>query len=273
MAQTVGDFVVARLAEWGVRRIYGYPGDGINGITAALRKAGDNPRFIQARHEEMAAFMACAHAKFTGEVGVCLATCGPGAIHLLNGLYDAKMDHQPVVAIVGQSATTVAGRRLPAGSRPPSTSSRTSPASTASRSTPPPPPGTASTARSASPRTSAPSPASSSPRTCRRNPPSPKPPQMHDMHPHRHRLRRRRTSSPRNEDLRRAADVLNAGNKSRHARRPGALRATDEVIADRRSPRRRRRQGAGWARPSSPTTCPTAPARIGLLGTKPPATT
>src|SRR3954470_6338514 len=102
MAETVSDFLVSRLSEWGVTRIYGYPGDGIGGITAALRKADNHPRFIQARHEELAAFMACAHAKFSGDVGVCLATSGPGAIHLLNGLYDAKMDHQPVVAIIGQ---------------------------------------------------------------------------------------------------------------------------------------------------------------------------
>jgi pyruvate dehydrogenase (quinone) len=109
MADTVADFVVQRLAEWGITRLYGYPGDGINGLLGALRRAKDQPRFIQVRHEEMAAFMACAHAKFTGEVGVCMATSGPGAIHLLNGLYDAKMDHAPVVAIVGQSATTVLG--------------------------------------------------------------------------------------------------------------------------------------------------------------------
>src|SRR5947208_8023520 len=109
MAETVSDFLIRRLSQWGVSRIYGYPGDGIGGVMAALRKAGDEPRFIQARHEELAAFMACAHAKFTGEVGICLATSGPGAIHLLNGLYDAKMDHQPVVAIVGQSATSVLG--------------------------------------------------------------------------------------------------------------------------------------------------------------------
>src|SRR4051794_29412788 len=109
MAETVGEFVVRRLKEWGTHRIYGYPGDGINGVFAALRKADGDPRFIQNRHEEMSAFMACAHAKFTGEVGVCVATSGPGAIHLLNGLYDAKMDHQPVVAIVGQSATTAIG--------------------------------------------------------------------------------------------------------------------------------------------------------------------
>src|SRR5437016_3042115 len=109
MSETVGDFIVHRLSEWGINRIYGYPGDGINGLMAALRKTGDKPPFIQARHEELSAFMACAHAKFTGDVGVCLATSGPGAIHLLNGLYDARMDHQPVVAIVGQSATSVLG--------------------------------------------------------------------------------------------------------------------------------------------------------------------
>lgn len=97
----VSDFVLQRMSEWGVNRIYGYPGDGINGLLGALNRS-DDLRFIQSRHEEMAAFMASAHAKFTGETGVCMATSGPGAIHLLNGLYDAKLDHQPVVAIVGQ---------------------------------------------------------------------------------------------------------------------------------------------------------------------------
>jgi pyruvate dehydrogenase (quinone) len=109
MAQTVGEYVVRRLRDWGVQRVFGYPGDGINGIMAGFEALGDEPRFVQVRHEEMAAFMACAHAKFTGEPGVCLATSGPGAIHLLNGLYDAAMDHQPVVAIVGQAATTAIG--------------------------------------------------------------------------------------------------------------------------------------------------------------------
>lgn len=104
MAQLVSDFIVGRLIAWGVKRIYGYPGDGINGVMEALNRAKGKIDFIQSRHEEMAAFMACAHAKFTGEVGVCMSTSGPGAIHLLNGLYDAKMDHQPVVAIVGQQA-------------------------------------------------------------------------------------------------------------------------------------------------------------------------
>lgn len=107
--QQVGDFLLKRLGEWGVKRIYGYPGDGSNGIMGGLNRADDQFEFIQTRHEEMAAFMACAHAKFTGEVGICTATSGPGAIHLLNGLYDAKKDHQPVVAIVGQQARAAMG--------------------------------------------------------------------------------------------------------------------------------------------------------------------
>lgn len=109
MSISVGQHIMRRLQEWGIERIYGYPGDGINGILAGLRRNDEKPRFIQARHEELAAFMASAHAKFSGDVGVCLATSGPGAIHLLNGLYDAKMDHQPVVALVGQSATSAIG--------------------------------------------------------------------------------------------------------------------------------------------------------------------
>jgi len=109
MATTTSDFLVQRLTEWGVKRIYGYPGDGINGVLGALDRAKEKIDFVQVRHEEMAAFMACAHAKFTGEVGVCMATSGPGAIHLLNGLYDAKLDHAPVVAIVGQSSRLAIG--------------------------------------------------------------------------------------------------------------------------------------------------------------------
>jgi len=109
MAETVSDFVLKRLAEWGIRRVYGYPGDGINGLMGAFERIDHQLNFVQVRHEEMAAFMACAHAKFTGEVGVCMATSGPGAIHLLNGLYDAQMDHVPVVAIVGQQARAALG--------------------------------------------------------------------------------------------------------------------------------------------------------------------
>lgn len=109
MATTVSDFVIQRLHDWGVRRMFGYPGDGITGLMEALNVSDGKIDFIQTRHEEMAAFMAGAHSKFTGEVGVCIATSGPGAIHLLNGLYDAKMDHQSVVAIVGQQARSSIG--------------------------------------------------------------------------------------------------------------------------------------------------------------------
>ncbi|MFL5911814.1 MAG: thiamine pyrophosphate-requiring protein [Gaiellaceae bacterium] len=111
MSDRVSDFVLGRLREWGVHRIYGYPGDGINGFLGALDRADGDPEFIQARHEEMAAFMACGHGKFAGPdaVGVCMATSGPGAIHLLNGLYDAKLDHVPVVAIVGQQKRSSMG--------------------------------------------------------------------------------------------------------------------------------------------------------------------
>jgi pyruvate dehydrogenase (quinone) len=108
-SQTVADHVLARLREWGVQHVFGYPGDGINGLLAAWGRADDQPRFVQARHEEMAAFEAVGYAKFTDRVGFCTATSGPGAIHLLNGLYDAKLDHVPVVAIVGQTARSAMG--------------------------------------------------------------------------------------------------------------------------------------------------------------------
>ncbi|GIF76433.1 thiamine pyrophosphate-requiring protein [Asanoa siamensis] len=106
--RTVSDVLVERLTQWGVDRVFGYSGDGINGVIGALRRAG-KPQFVQARHEETAAFMAVGHAKYTGSVGVCLSTQGPGAVHLLNGLYDAKLDSKPVVAIVGQQLSTVLG--------------------------------------------------------------------------------------------------------------------------------------------------------------------
>ena len=110
MAQkNVSDQILERLHAWGVRRVFGYPGDGINGLLGALDRMQSDIEFVQARHEELAAFMACAHAKFTGELGVCIATSGPGAIHLLNGLYDAKADHTPVLAIVGQAARSAIG--------------------------------------------------------------------------------------------------------------------------------------------------------------------
>src|SRR6201997_639525 len=109
MSQTVGDFPVERLRAWGVRKIFGYPGDGINGVFGALNRANGKIQFIQARHEEMAAFMASAYAKFTGELGVCIATSGPGAAHLVTGLYDARLDHMPVLAIAGQQARNALG--------------------------------------------------------------------------------------------------------------------------------------------------------------------
>ncbi|WP_025034612.1 thiamine pyrophosphate-requiring protein [Bradyrhizobium sp. DOA9] len=109
MSQTVSDFIIQRLHQWGVRHIFGYPGDGINGVFGAMNRADGKIGFVQARHEEMAAFMATAYAKFSGELGVCIATSGPGASHLVTGLYDALLDHQPVLAIVGQQARNALG--------------------------------------------------------------------------------------------------------------------------------------------------------------------
>ncbi|HET6626055.1 MAG TPA: thiamine pyrophosphate-requiring protein [Nocardioidaceae bacterium] len=109
MPETVADHVLSRLREWGVDKVFAFPGDGINGLLAAWGRAGDKPMFVQSRHEEMSAFEAVGYAKFSGKIGVCAATSGPGAIHLLNGLYDAKLDHVPVVAIVGQTARSAMG--------------------------------------------------------------------------------------------------------------------------------------------------------------------
>src|SRR5947209_15368912 len=109
MSQNVADFLLSRLRDWGVRQVFGFPGDGINGLLAAWGRAGNDPQFVQGRHEEMSAFEAVGFAKFSGTFGVCTATSGPGAIHLLNGLYDAKLDHVPVVAIVGQTARSAMG--------------------------------------------------------------------------------------------------------------------------------------------------------------------
>src|SRR6201995_43027 len=113
MADTVADVVLSRLRDWGVERVFAYAGDGINGLLAAWGRAGNQPAFVQARHGEMAAFEAVGYAKFTGQVGVGMATSGPGAIHLLNGLYDAKLDHVPVVAIVGQTNRSAMGGAYP----------------------------------------------------------------------------------------------------------------------------------------------------------------
>src|SRR3989454_10726329 len=111
MARTAADVLADRLIDWDVRVVFGLPGDGINGIMEALRTRQDRLTFVQVRHEEAAAFMACGYAKFTGRLGVCLATSGPGAIHLLNGLYDAKLDGAPVLAITGQTYHDLIGTR------------------------------------------------------------------------------------------------------------------------------------------------------------------
>src|SRR3989440_12883287 len=109
MAEIASQALIARLADWGVDTVFGIPGDGINGIMEGLRRNADRVRFVLVHHEEAAAFMACAHAKATGRIGVCLATSGPGGIHLANGLYDAKLDHAPVLAITGMQETSVLG--------------------------------------------------------------------------------------------------------------------------------------------------------------------
>src|SRR5881296_4207202 len=109
MKTTASDTLIDAIHDWGVEVVFGLPGDGINGIMEALRKRQDDIRFIQVRHEEAAAFMACAYAKYTGRLGCCLATTGPGGIHLLNGLYDAKLDQAPVLAITGQTYSDLKG--------------------------------------------------------------------------------------------------------------------------------------------------------------------
>jgi pyruvate dehydrogenase (quinone) len=266
MSETVGDFVWKRLAEWGVRRIFGFPGDGINGLIGALDRAGDRFEFVQVRHEEMAAFMAAAHAKYTGEVGVCIATSGPGAIHLLNGLYDARLDHMPVLAIVGQQARAalgghyqqevdlqnlfkdVAGAFVQQASVPAQVRhliDRALRIAIAERRT-----------------------------TCiilpndlQEMPAVEVPPRAHGtVH-----SGARYTAPevlPDAATLRRAADVLNAGEKVAMLVGAGALRATDEVIATAE------RLGAGVAKAllgkaAVPDELPYVTGSIGLLGTKP----
>src|SRR5919201_2609603 len=262
---TVADYVLKRLTEWDVHRIYGYPGDGINGFLGALDRAEGDPDFIQVRHEEASAFMACGHAKFTGEEGVCMATSGPGAIHLLNGLYDAKLDHAPVVAIVGQQKRMSLGANYqqevdlqvlfkdvasefvqycmtPEQAR--HLIDRAVRVALASRSV-----------------------------TCVIVPddvqeaPHEEPPRMHGAVFSGGPISRPRLV-PRDDDLKRAADVLNAGSKVAMLVGQGALGATDEVVqvADL--------LGAGVAKALNgravvPDDLPFVTGSIGLLGTKP----
>jgi pyruvate dehydrogenase (quinone) len=266
MSQNVSDFMIERITQWGISRIYGYPGDGINGIIGAIDRAGDAIHYVQVRHEEMAAFMACAHYKFTGEVGLCLATSGPGAIHLLNGLYDAKMDHASVVAIVGQQARAAIGGDYQQEVDLISLFKDVAHEYVHMASTP-------AQIRHLVDRAIRIAKAERTvtciiiPNDVQEMPAVPTPPRKHGtvhsgigyMSPH---------VIPKEKDLRRAADVLNSGEKVAMLVGAGALLATDEIIevADI--------LGAGVAKALLgkaviPDDLPFCTGPIGLLGTKP----
>src|SRR5215212_605477 len=264
MAKTVGDYVVDRLREWGVERVFGYPGDGINGVVLGFADR-DDIEFVQARHEEMCAFMACAHAKFTGEVGVCLATSGPGAIHLLNGLYDAKLDHQPVVAIVGQQARTALGSEY---QQEVDLKSLFSDASTFVEMAVEP-----VQVRHVLDRAVRTALAERGP-TALILPTDVQSEDAVEQPPHQHGTAHSSAGwspprvVPRDEDLRRAADVLNAGERAAMLVGQGAMNATDEAIETAEL------LGAGVAKallgkPVLPDDLPFVTGSIGLLGTKP----
>lgn len=266
MTTKVGDFIWARLHEWGVRRVFGYPGDGINGLLGGLQRFGtDKIQFVQVRHEEMAAFMASAHAKFTGELGVCLATSGPGAAHLVTGLYDARLDHMPVLAIVGQQARAglgghyqqevdlvslfkdVAGSFVEQASVAPQVRHLVDRAARIA------------IARRTVTAIVIPNDLQEEPYTS--------PPRKHGT-VHSGVGYRAPRVVPTEADLQRAADILNAGEKVALLVGAGALNATDEVIetADR--------LGAGVAKALLgkavlPDELPWVTGSIGLLGTKP----
>ena len=266
MAQTVGDFFWDRLYQWGVRRVFGYPGDGINGLLGALNRFGeDKIKFIQVRHEEMAAFMASAYAKFTGEMGVCMATSGPGASHLITGMYDARLDHMPLLAIVGQQARTslgahyqqeidlasmykdVAGAFVQQASVPAQVRHLVDRAVRTAK-------GERRVAALILPNDLQDEPYSD-------------PPRKHGA-VHSGVGYTAPKVVPYEIDLRRAADVLNAGNKVAMLVGAGALHATDEVIAVAN------KLGAGVAKAllgkaALPDDLPWVTGSIGLLGTKP----
>jgi pyruvate dehydrogenase (quinone) len=266
MSRTVSDFFWERVSAWGVRRVFGYPGDGINGLVGALDRAGDRFEFVQARHEEMAAFMACAHAKFTGEVGICLATSGPGAIHLLNGLYDARLDHQPVVAVVGQAARSalgghyqqevdlaalfrdVAGEFVQTAVSPAQIRHLVDRAFRIAKSQ----------------RTVT---CIILPKDLQDEPAVETPPHAHDTI-HTGLGHARPVGLPPVDELHRAAEILNAGNRVAVLVGAGALHATDEVIETAE------RLGAGVAKAllgkaALPDDLPFVTGAIGLLGTRP----
>jgi pyruvate dehydrogenase (quinone) len=266
VAQTVGDFFWERLHQWGVRRVFGYPGDGINGLLGGLARFGtDKIQFVQARHEEMAAFMASAYAKFTGELGVCIATSGPGASHLITGLYDARLDHVPVLAIAGQQARDALGGHYQQEVDLVSMFKDVAGAFVQQASTPP-------QVRHLIDR------AVRIAKAERRVTALVIPNDLQDA-PYEQPARKHGTihsgvgyTDPRtvayDEDLRRAADVLNSGSKVAILVGAGALRATDEVIAVAN------RLGAGVAKAllgkaALPDDLPWVTGSIGLLGTKP----
>jgi pyruvate dehydrogenase (quinone) len=265
MAQTVGDFVVERLHAWGVRRMFGFPGDGINGVFGALNRAEGKIKFVQARHEEMAAFMASAYAKFTGELGVCIATSGPGASHLLTGLYDARLDHQPVLAIAGQQARNALGGHYQQELDLESMFKDVAGAFVAQASLP-------AQVRHLVDR--AVRIALGERRVTAIILPSDLQEEPYEEPPRKHGTLHSGVGYtdpkvvPYEADLRRAADVLNAGSKVAMLVGAGALGATDEVIAVAD------RLGAGAAKAllgkaALPDELPWVTGSIGLLGTKP----
>ena len=265
MSETVGDFFWQRLHDWGVRTVFGYPGDGVNGLLGALQRTNGQFKFVQVRHEEMAAFMASAYAKFTGEVGVCLATSGPGASHLLTGLYDARLDHMPVLAIAGQQARAALGGHYQQEVDLPSMFKDVAGPFVCQASVPAQVRHMVDRAmRIAEGRRRVtalifPNDLQEAPYT--------EPPRAHGtLHsgvgysvP---------SVMPRQQDLQRAAEVLNAGKKVAILVGAGALHATDEVIAVAQ------KLGAGVAKALLgkavlPDELPWVTGSIGLLGTKP----
>ena len=259
MSETVGDYLLERLSTWGIKRIYGYPGDGINGIIGAFNRSGNGkeprPEFIQVRHEEMAAFMACAHAKFTGEVGVCMATSGPGAIHLLERPLRRQARPPAGGGDRRPAGPSRAGRQLPAGGRPPDAVQGRRPRVRRDGDGPGPDPPSGRPRHAGSRWPSAPSPRSSSPTTSR----TPR------------RWRSRRTSTARCTRVRLPAAPGAARRRGPRPGRRGAERREQGGHAGRPGRAARRRRGRrrsprgsapAWprrcsARPRCPTTCRT----------------
>ena len=265
MTQTVGDFFWQRLYGWGVRTVFGYPGDGINGLLGALQRAQDKITLVQVRHEEMAAFMAAAYAKFTGRLGVCLATSGPGASHLITGLYDARLDHMPVLAIVGQQARAALGGHYQQELDLVSMFKDVAGAYVQQAAVP-------AQVRHLVDR--AVRTALGERRVAALVFPNDLQELAYEAPPRKHGTLHSGLGYtaprvvPHDEDLRRAADVLNAGNKVALLVGAGALHATDEVIAVAD------RLGAGAAKAllgkaALPDDLPWVTGSIGLLGTKP----